>query len=125
MPRFPIYTIFFLFTVLLSLELVIANSAFSDSIICAKIGNSDSSSDLFNVFVAPKNDLIVIQFKNLNTQNLEITLLDSTGIEIKRTILFQASTIAYFDTQTLYSGEYTVIVSDGDSFIKKRISLIK
>ena len=78
-----------------------------------------------NVFVAPEKELIVIQIKNLNTQNLEITLLDATEKELKKTFLNTASTIAFFETDTLYNGDYVIKISDGISSIRKKITLNK
>lgn len=60
------------------------------------------------IFYAEKSELIVIQSIGLNKDNLIIQLIDSSGKFIQETILYQGSTLAYFDTQTLYNGDYTV-----------------
>ena len=60
------------------------------------------------IFYAEKSELIVIQSIHLNKDNLTIQLIDSSGKFIQETTLYQGSTLAYFDTQTLYNGDYTV-----------------
>lgn len=60
------------------------------------------------IFYAEKSELIVIQSIHLNKDNLIIQLIDSSGKFIQETTLYQGSTLAYFDTQTLYSGDYTI-----------------
>ena len=60
------------------------------------------------IFYAEKSELIVIQSIHLNKDNLIIQLIDSSGKFIQETTLYQGSTLAYFDTQTLYNGDYTV-----------------
>jgi hypothetical protein len=78
-----------------------------------------------NVFVAPEQELIVIQLKNLNTVTLEVSLLNSDGLDIQKTILYAGSTIAYFKTQTLYSDEYIIKISNGKETITHKITLAK
>lgn len=60
------------------------------------------------IFYAEKSELIVIQSIHLNKENLTIQLIDQNGKFIQETTLYQGSTLAYFDTQTLYNGDYTM-----------------
>ncbi len=60
------------------------------------------------IFYAEKSELIVIQSIHLNKENLTIQLIDPNGKFIQETTLYQGSTLAYFDTQTLYNGDYTL-----------------
>jgi hypothetical protein len=60
------------------------------------------------IFYAEKSELIVIQSIHLNKDNLTIQLIDQNGKFIHETTLYQGSTLAYFDTQTLYNGDYTL-----------------
>ena len=60
------------------------------------------------IFYAEKSELIVIQSIHLNKDNLTIQLIDQNGKFIQETTLYQGSTLAYFDTQTLYIGDYTI-----------------
>lgn len=65
-------------------QTVNANKVLPDKIKTTSIEVEDSLSDFMNVFVALEKELIVIQIKNLNTQDLEVTLLDSVNKEIKK-----------------------------------------
>lgn len=79
-----------------------------------------------SVFPNPATDLIAIQIKDLVKENYDITLYDITGKLIEKKILYQGSTIVYFDTKTLYSGLYTVTISNGGGkTISKKISILK
>ena len=78
-----------------------------------------------NVFVVPDKELIVIQWKNLNTESREIYLSDPLGNLIQKTILHMGSTIAYFDTNTLYNGKYVISVLDGNNRLNTDINLLK
>ena len=85
----------------------------------------DTSVKLMDVFVAPKQELIVVQWKNLNSENLELSLCNISGQIIQETILAPGSTVAYFETQTLYEGEYLIKVSNGIEFFIHKITLKK
>src|SRR5690349_8759526 len=61
----------------------------------------------------PAGDFVAIQLKGLNRENMDINLYDKDGKLVKQTILYQGSTIAYFDTRTLYSGEYKMWLKRG------------
>lgn len=65
-------------------------------------------SNSVKIFYAEKSELIVIQSIHLNKDNLTIQLIDQNGKFIQETTLYQGSTLAYFDTQVLYNGDYTV-----------------
>lgn len=86
----------------------------------------DSTKNEVKIFYAEKSELIVIQSIGLNKDNLTIQLIDQNGKFIQETTLYQGSTLAYFDTQALYNGDYTVkiIGSTGTSIenitIKKK-----
>jgi hypothetical protein len=80
---------------------------------------------LMNIIVVPQQDIIIIQWKNLNNENLELTLTDKDRNQVQRTFLNPGSTIAYMDTQTLYSGDYTLSVSNGKESITHKITLTK
>jgi hypothetical protein len=78
-----------------------------------------------NVFVVPDRELVVIQWKNLNTTNREIILSDISGRALQKSTLYAGSTIVFFDTQTLYSGEYEVGVYEGNKWLGKKIRINK
>lgn len=77
------------------------------------------------VYPNPASDLIAIQVNDLNKENLQINLFDMTGKLIDTTVLYQGSTIAYFDTEKLYAGEYLITLSNGVSMINKKVVIIK
>ena len=78
------------------------------------------------VFPNPTSDLIAIQIKDLVKENYEVSLFDMTGKLLDKTTLFQGSTIVYFDTKTLYSGDYFVtLISKSGSKISKKVSILK
>ncbi len=78
-----------------------------------------------SIFPNPTNDLVAIQMNDITKENIDIALYDIAGKLIQKTILYQGSTIAYFDTQTLYQGDYIVKISNAHSNITKKITVIK
>lgn len=77
------------------------------------------------IFPNPASDLIAVQINDLVTENFTVQLLDLTGkILLKKTIR-KGQTIAYFDTQTLYSGAYSIRISNGDFIRSQKIVLKK
>ncbi len=88
---------------------------------------SDNVNERINVtvFPNPSSDLVVIQVNHLTKENIYIDLYDVKGQLVQNTILFQGSTIAYFDTKTLYSGEYFIKMSNGTEVLNKRITIVK
>lgn len=72
-------------------------------------------------FPNPANDLLAIQWKSVTKQNSIIELFDIQGKLIQTTTLNQGSSVAYFDTRSLYDGEYIVRMKLGNKFISKKI----
>lgn len=90
------------------------------------IYNQESENLKVNIFPNPATDLIAIQIKDLVKDNYEVTLTDITGKLVDKTILYQGSTIVYFDTKTLYSGVYIVtLISKNGATVSKKISILK
>ena len=59
-------------------------------------------------------------------ENYNVTLCDITGKLVDKTILYQGSTVVFFDTKTLYSGEYFVtLTSESGNKISKKVTIIK
>ena len=118
-------TLLFYFT---SINLLFASGM---EVLSANINKHEADSVLedqrsgMKVFVVPEKELIVIQCNNLLTEDLTILLFDSSGLQIKKTEMYQGSTIAYFDTQTFYSGEYVIKISNGKEWLIKNITLTK
>jgi hypothetical protein len=86
--------------------------------------NIKSETD-FNIFSVPASDLIVIQANGLTREDVNISLYDITGRLIDKTVLYSGSTIAYFDTRRIYSGDYVIHVSSATKTYSKKIALLK
>lgn len=78
-----------------------------------------------SVFPNPASDLIAIQIKDLIKDNCEISLYDLSGKLVDQTILYQGSTIVYFDTKKLYAGIYFVRMKIGSQEINRKIVIEK
>lgn len=73
------------------------------------------------IFPNPASDLVAVQLNNVAQQNYTVKLYDITGKLIKQTLLFQGSTIAHFDTRTLYAGAYLIEISDEKRSLTKKM----
>lgn len=78
-----------------------------------------------SVFPNPAADLIAIQIKDLVKENCVVELFDVTGKLVDKTILYQGSTIVYFDTKKLYSGIYFIKLQIGNQVINRKIMIEK
>lgn len=96
-----------------------------DASLPSDVETENKNSLSISLFPNPSNDLIAIQSNNIIDENVVIELFDASGKFIKRADLFQGSTITYFDTKTLYSGEYIIKLTKGSEIISKRVILSK
>ena len=78
-----------------------------------------------SIYPNPASDLLAIQCNELNRENLSIELYDYTGKLVQSCVLLQGSTIAYFDTQTLYAGQYVVKINTPTRVYTRSVSIIK
>lgn len=78
-----------------------------------------------SIFPNPTSDLVAIQLNNATNENIPVSLFDISGKLIQKTNVLQGSTIAYFDTRTLYSGEYIITIGNGNEIISRKITLEK
>lgn len=78
-----------------------------------------------SVFPNPANDFIAVQLNDITKDNLSVVLYDIAGKEIQKQTIYQGSTIAYFDTRTLYNGEYLVKQTSASQTVTKRISIMR
>jgi hypothetical protein len=74
---------------------------------------SENSAIELKVFPNPTNDVLMVQLSNLIKENVTIKLIDLTGKVIDTKIIYQGSTIAYFDVSTVYSGQYLIQIGEG------------
>ncbi len=81
--------------------------------------------DQLIVFPNPATDFVAAQMKGLNTVEWKIDLLDASGKLVQTATLYPGSTIAYFDTRTLYSGEYVMVFTHGQTQVAKHVQVVK
>lgn len=74
-----------------------------------------------SVFPNPASNFIAVQLNNLNQENFAVMLYDLNGKLIAQTTLYQGSTIAYLDTQTLANGQYLVQISNSKGSIAHKV----
>jgi hypothetical protein len=60
--------------------------------------------------------LVAVQSAGLTSSDLLVELFDLQGRLVQTSKILQGSTIAYFDTRTLYQGEYIIRVT-GDRHV--------
>ena len=89
------------------------------------IENLNLETTQLSIFPNPTSDLLMIQLIGITNENLSIELLDLTGRLVATTTLLQGSTIAYFDTKVLYSGQYLVKISNSKTEITKKVVVTK
>ena len=66
-----------------------------------------------------------MQVNDIVKNNLDIELYDATGKVVRSAQIAQGSTIWYLDVRTLYSGQYQLKITDGQSFIMKKVIIGK
>jgi hypothetical protein len=91
-------------------------------------GLHDQKTEVINVtvFPNPSSELIAVQVKDLVEETYDVSLYDIEGKLMDKAFLYQGSTIVYFDTKTLYSGEYFVTLTDDSGHkISRKISIVK
>ncbi|MFN5295295.1 MAG: YHYH protein, partial [Flavobacteriales bacterium] len=81
--------------------------------------------DQLTIFPNPATDFVAAQMKGLNTVEWKVDLLDASGKLVQTTTLYPGSTIAYFDTRTLYSGEYVMVFTHGQTQVSKHLQVVK
>ncbi len=84
-------------------------------------GDFDLNNLKITVYPNPASDFIAIQ-TDLVENNLKIELTNELGQLVKRSEIFQGSTLSIIETDTLYNGIYFVKISDGKVF--KNIKVI-
>jgi len=77
-----------------------------------------------NTFPNPVQDVLAVQVNGINRENVSVSLWTEDGRKIASTVLFQGSTIAHFDTRTLYNGTYLVQVGSGENSSTKKIVVL-
>lgn len=77
-----------------------------------------------SIYPNPSADLIAVQVNGVVKENLTAELLDLQGKLVQSYIIHKGSTIAYFDVQGVYSGNYIIRIT-GINFTKSKEVIIK
>jgi hypothetical protein len=77
------------------------------------------------IYHVPANEIIAVQLNRVNTKDVKIDLCDLNGKAIQHVTLYQGSTLAYFDSRTLYEGIYLVTIYNGSQVVAKKVLLEK
>jgi hypothetical protein len=85
------------------------------------ISESDAARIEVSIFPNPASDLVAVQIKGLLRSDLNVKMYDLKGSLVAETSLNQGSTIWHIDTQTIYSGEYIVIATDGKNTFSEKL----
>jgi len=86
--------------------------------------NIQNGTDI-KIFPIPANDFIAIQANGLTIEPISISLFDITGKLIDKKTINPGSTIVYFDTKKLYSGEYVIHILNGANSIREKVTIVK
>lgn len=78
-----------------------------------------------NIFPNPAIDIVAIQINGINKENLNVEMYDAEGKLFRKSILYPGSTIVYFDTRTLYDGNYFIKISGSMGITTRKISVVK
>ena len=78
-----------------------------------------------SVYPNPANDLVAVQSAGLTSSDLLVELFDLQGRLVQTSKILQGSTIAYFDTRTLYDGQYLIKLVAQEKVITKTVSITK
>jgi hypothetical protein len=89
------------------------------------INNALNSQIELSIYPNPASEFIAVQLSNLSKQNVNIQLYDMLGKEIQSTVIYQGSTIAYFDTRTLYNGQYLIKTISNENVITKTVTILR
>ncbi len=71
-----------------------------------------------NIYPNPANDVVIVQLNQAINENLNVGMYSITGQLVSNITIYQGSTIGYFDTRTLYSGEYFITDMERKSIVK-------
>lgn len=93
--------------------------------VVTSLKGSDSEGLNLNVFPNPTSDLIAVQLSGLNKEELQVNLYDVNGKLVSQSVLNPGTTIAYFDTRTLYAGTYMITINGMNKMVSRKVILTK
>lgn len=89
------------------------------------IGENTNELMKITVFPNPASDVVAVQIQGMAHENYDVTLYDITGKFIAKSMLAQGSTMAHFDTRTLYNGQYIVSIGiSGCEIASQKVTII-
>ena len=78
-----------------------------------------------SIYPNPSADLIAVQLAGLLKDDLQVSLIDTTGKIVSTSKISKGSTIAYFDVQTVYEGTYFIKISSDKNSMSKKVIITK
>ncbi len=87
------------------------------------ISQAEMDAMQFTVYPNPAQDFIAVQVGDLVTTVIKATMYDMAGRVIQETMINPGSTIAYFDTRTIYDGQYIIQIQSGESVRTSKVVL--
>lgn len=89
------------------------------------INDTENPNNKVSIYPNPAIDVLLVQ-SNIGAKiSRKIELIDELGRVVQTQILYQGSTMCYFDLQTVYSGIYFVRVTDGDNIETTKVVVSK
>ncbi len=85
------------------------------------INNSSLEDIKVSVYPNPGSDYLAVQVGQIVNDNIKLNLIELTGKKLLETTLVQGSTMANFDTRTLYDGVYLIQIGDAKNTLTKRV----
>lgn len=83
------------------------------------------TNEKMNIMIDTEKELIALQWKGINREERAVLLTDSIGKIMAQEQLYPGSTIVFFETQTLYEGNYLIKIRDQDDWITNKIKIYK
>ena len=77
------------------------------------------------IFPNPAGDMLGVQVDGLIKENIGLELYDMSGKCVQRTILYQGSTLAFFDTRTVYDGQYVVKLIKNKETLSRVVTILR
>ncbi len=74
-----------------------------------------------NAYTSTDKEVLVIQSNNSQSFDRTVDLINLSGQIVQTNLLFQGSTMCYFDLRTVYNGVYLVRVSSGNKAVVKKV----
>jgi hypothetical protein len=87
------------------------------------ISQTEMDAMQFTVYPNPAQDFVAVQVGDFVNSQIVVTMFDMTGRVIQETQINPGSTIAFFDTRTVYDGQYIIRIQSGESVRTSKLVL--